>query len=113
MISYVMDEAGFGHLGYYSSALYWMSFGIFSFMAAPIVHRLGMKMSLVMGSVTYTFYVGCMILPVLASEAGEDSAWDNLHGFVSFMLLLSAAINGLGASIMYVSGAKYVAECAT
>ena len=90
-----------------------MTFGIFSFLAAPIVHKLGDKLSLVMGSLTYTFYVGCMILPVYSSENAESPNWENLHGFISFMLIFSAAVNGFGASIMYVSGAKYVAECAT
>jgi MFS family permease len=112
-ISYVSDEAGFGNLGYYSSALYWLTFGCFSFLATPIVHRLGDKNSLIMGCATYTFYVGAMILPVYAGDNLGSETWDNLHGFISAILLLSAAVNGFGASMMFVAGAKYVAECAT
>jgi MFS family permease len=109
----VSDGAGFGNLGYYSSALYWLTFGCFSFLATPIVHRLGDKNSFILGCATYTFYVGAMILPVYAGDNKDSETWQNLHGFISVILLLSAALNGFGASIMYVAGAKYIAECAT
>jgi hypothetical protein len=49
-----MDAKGFGHLGFYTLALYYLAFGIFSFGGAPQVHKLGDRKSMVIGCITFT-----------------------------------------------------------
>jgi hypothetical protein len=55
LITTVLDGVGFGLLGYYNLAIYYFSFGIFSFLAVPVVMRLGDKWSLILGCCTYFF----------------------------------------------------------
>jgi hypothetical protein len=63
LISTVLANVGFGQLGYYTLAIYYFTFGIFSFFAVPVVRTLGDKWSLVLGCCTYTLMLGSQILP--------------------------------------------------
>jgi hypothetical protein len=63
LITTVLDNVGFGLLGYYNLGIYYFSFGIFSFLAVPVVMRLGDKGSLILGCFTYFFMIGTQVLP--------------------------------------------------
>lgn len=58
LISTVLDNVGFGKLGYYTLAIYYFTFGIFSFLAVPVVRVLGDKWCIVIGCFTYTLMIG-------------------------------------------------------
>jgi MFS family permease len=112
LISTVLYSIDFGMLGYYNLGIYYFSFGVFSFLAVPVVMRLGDKWSLIVGCLTYTFMVGSQIPPCWRYDHKNALQSDGWYNFMYGFMLLSCAVNGWGASILYVAQGKYVAEIA-
>jgi hypothetical protein len=56
IITKILVDNGFGNLGFYAQGVLYCVFGLCSFVAAPTVHYLGDKGSLVLGSSTYAIY---------------------------------------------------------
>ena len=114
LLSAVLKYDGFGNIGFYTMAAYYLSFGVFSFLATPIVRKFGDKWSIVLGCVTYAIMTAADILPALAYD-NPGSAWAGkpMYGFIYFLLLFTALLNGFGASLLYVAQGKYLSEAAT
>ncbi len=58
-----------------------------------------------LGALCYTLYIASFILasaPGKYPDANDDSLYSN-KGFIKFVLLLTAAINGFGAAILWVA----------
>jgi MFS family permease len=110
----VLKYDGFGNMGFYTMALYYFSFGVFSFLATPIVRKFGDKWSIIVGCITYVLMIAADIFPALAQD-NPDSAWAGkpMYGFTYFLLLFTAFLNGFGASLLYVAQGKYLSEAAT
>jgi len=79
--------------------------------AAPTVHALGDKWSLILGSLTYAIYTASQILPVLRSENPDNKTLHNMYNFMYGLILFTAALNGWGASILWVAQGKYMSNC--
>jgi MFS family permease len=75
------------------------------------VHCLGDKYSLIIGSLTYAIYTASQVLPVLRSEHPDNKTLHDLYGFMYGLILFTAALNGWGASILWVAQGKYMSEC--
>ena len=63
-----------------------------------------MKASLVLGSLCYAIYIGSFIFAAIGTLN---------HNLIRGLILASAALNGFGASILWVAQGRYVSECAT
>ena len=75
------------------------------------MHCLGDKYSLIIGSLTYAIYTASQVLPVLRSEHPDNKTLHDLYGFMYGLILFTAALNGWGASILWVAQGKYMSEC--
>merc|ERR1711957_262249 len=67
----VLKDNHFGQLGFYALGVLYGSFGISSFFSAPLVHYLGHKKSLILGSLCYAIYIAGFILPLERSQHPE------------------------------------------
>ena len=105
----VLLDNEFGNLGFYSLGLLYLVFGFFSFLAAPIVRKLGAKTSLVVGSLCYSFYVGAFILPALRSQHLDSTNGLLNYSFIYSVILFAACINGFGASLLWVAQGQFLA----
>jgi hypothetical protein len=105
----VLRDNGFGKLGFNSLALLYFTFGVCAFFASPVVKILGSKYSMFVGSMCYTFYVGSFILAALRSSTHPSMS----KIVVQVAVMLTAALNGFGASILWVAQGNYLAKCAT
>ena len=60
----------------------------------------------------------CFLLPSiyeqykLENDGKEPEIWILNRGFIKFIVLFTAGINGAGAGILWTSAGKYIAECA-
>ena len=86
-------------------AILYLVFAICSFFATAIINKIGnIRVSLACGGLCFTFWILSFILP---------SKKDYLsHQFIEAVILVTAAINGFGAAILWVSQGKYITECA-
>lgn len=104
-------------MGFHSLSLLYLTFGVFSLfssiisltnklssMHTDLVSKCGMKTSLVLGSLCYAVYIGSFIFAAMGTLN---------HNLIRGLILASAALNGFGASILWVAQGRYVSECAT
>jgi len=110
-----MDDDGFQSLGFYSMSTLYFVFAIFSFLSTAIVNKIGVKSSLFIGALTYAFRQMCFIFPAYYSQypAQREKTLVLSTPFIYTMVLLSAAINGMGAGILWTSQGRYISQCAT
>lgn len=60
-------------------------------------------MSLVFGAFCYTFYVASFVLPAFKTQLPDSKSWLLNQNFIRALILVAAAINGFGASILWVA----------
>ena len=53
----VLDDLGFGDLGFYSLGLLYFTFSFCSFIATPLVNKCGERFSMTLGSIWYFLYI--------------------------------------------------------
>lgn len=108
----VLEDNDFGELGFYSLALLYVFFGIAAFLSTPVVNKLGERMSLVVGSLCYALYVATFILAAFRNENPDSTSWILNKQLIAWLILITAAINGFGAGILWVAEGKYISDCA-
>jgi len=104
----VLADNNFGNLGFYSLSVLYCCFGMFSFFSLPIVKKLGPKYCLVIGSLCYTSYVATFILPAFKTEYPDSTVFILNKTLILVLILFCAALNGFGASILWVSEGQYI-----
>ncbi len=109
----VLKDNDFGALGHYSLCLLYGFFAFSCFISLPVVKMLGAKMSMIIGTFCYTFYVACFILPALKSENPLSQKWFLSRQFIQLAILFSASINGFGAAILWVAQGQFISLCAS
>ena len=62
-----------------------------------------------MGSLCYTFYIASFILACIPDQFPSTNI---SKSFIGFVILFAAAVNGFGASILWVAEGRYIAHCA-
>lgn len=105
----VMKDNGFDNLGYYSIAILYFCFSICSFFATAIVNKIGnIRISMSLGALCYSFWVLCFILPSFYARFKKEGdprieSWYMDRTLIQFLSLLTAAVNGAGAGVLWVS----------
>ena len=99
----MLQDNDFGNLGFYSLALLYCVFGFSSFLSTPIVKKLGVKISLVLGALCYSLYVASFVLPAFRSQNPDSDIWIFNKKLIMTLILFAAAINGFGAGILWVA----------
>mmetsp|Transcript_10640 Transcript_10640/g.7948 ORF Transcript_10640/g.7948 Transcript_10640/m.7948 type:complete len:102 (-) Transcript_10640:429-734(-) len=69
-------------------------------------------MSLVIGALCYVFWIVWFLCPAFKAANPESTSFFLNDTFIQVMLIFSGAVNGFGASILWVAQASYIAECA-
>jgi hypothetical protein len=96
IIGVVLNDGGFGQLGFYSLGLMYGVFGILSFFSAPIIRKLGDKWSIVISCFICVIGTVAQLLAVLRGNYPDSKIWINLYWPIYVLILLTSALNGAG-----------------
>lgn len=94
-------------------AVLYLVFAFCSFFSSAIVNKMGAKAALFVGGLCYSFWILCFLPPAFYKDNMESSLFIFKRDFITVLSIVSAAINGFGAGILWVAQGMYVAECAT
>jgi len=110
--SKVMEVNGLGSLGFYSLGTLYLVFGLTSFLATGIARKLGLRWTHTLGAFCYFFWILSFLLPASYPKFKHSGLFLFNPDFITFVLLLSAGINGVGAGMLWVAQGKYISDCA-
>jgi MFS family permease len=101
----VLDDEGFGNLGFINLAVVYLFYAISCFFASAIVNKIGrINMSLTLGGFCYAFFIASFLLPSHFQNADKKNLpWYLNKTFIKVVMITASAINGVGASILWVS----------
>ena len=113
LASQVLDDLGYGNLGFYSLAFLYFVFAPSCFIATPIVNKWGERASMTFGSMCYTLYTASFIFAAIPGQypSSKDS-WYASKGFIYFFNFFGASLCGFGASILWVAEGRYISRIA-
>jgi len=109
-----LKDDGFDNFGFMSVAVLYLFYGVFSLLSPAIVNKMG-KMNIAMstGAMCYSFWIVCFLLPsYYAQDTDEQKPWILNKNLIKSMIVLTAAINGIGAGILWTAQGKFISECA-
>ena len=110
----VLEDLGFGDLGFYTLGVLYFSFAFSCFIATPIVNKIGDRASMFLGSIPYFLYVFSFVM-ASASIKYPDKVDDYFFldkGFIEAFLYIASVLNGFGASILWVGHGRYISSIA-
>ena len=87
-------------MGFYSLAVLYLVFSLSCFVATPFVNKCGERLSLFLGSLCYSTYVGSFIFASIPDQFSDKEINKPL---VITLLFVGACINGFGAAILWVA----------
>ena len=67
----IMNELGYGNVGFINLAIIYLTFGLTALLATPINRKLGHKFTLIISSSTYAIWAFAFILPAYKYENSE------------------------------------------
>ena len=104
MAPQVLDDLGYGDMGFYSLVALYLSFTFSCFLATPIVNKCGERFAMVVGAMNYSLYTGSFILAAAPARYPDEAAdhWALKDGFIKFVIILTAVFCGFGAAILWV-----------
>lgn len=69
----ILDDLGFGNLGFINLAAIYLTFSICSFFSTAIVNKMNrLSLSLSVGGLCYTLWIVCFLLPCFSQKAKQD-----------------------------------------
>ena len=92
--------------------------GVCSFFSAVLVNKIGkLNVAMGVGAICYTVYIFSFILPSLYSEYRKDhqkepDIWIFDKTLIQTVMVLMAAILGMGAGILWAAQGNYISELA-
>jgi MFS family permease len=106
----VLREDGYKELGFYSMASLYLVFAITGFTSKALVNKLktpglGYRLPLFIGGLCYFLRILCFLMPATYGPSH--------HTLTSVLILVTAALNGFGAGLLWVAQSAYVTSCAT
>ena len=112
MTTFVLSKDGYSALGYYILATLYLSIAFGSLVSTAVTKKLGTYKCLVLGGFGHFSFVLASTFPAYKYDHPESSSFFTSTGFMGSLLILSAVLNGFGASIIWVAEGSYVASCA-
>ncbi|CDW86465.1 major facilitator superfamily protein [Stylonychia lemnae] len=110
----VLQNLGFEDLGNYSLGTVYLVLGFTSMISSAVLKRLGYKITMVIGGMCNAIWVLSYLFPVFKQKYPDQR---NLlifsDGFIYFIVLFSAFINGVGAAILWTALGMYISDCST
>lgn len=111
--SKIMNDDGFGKLGFYTMSTVYISCGLSCLFATSFIQRLGNKVSLAIASALNALWVFSSILAAIKYENPDYKSFIVTDAFVYPLLIFLSILSGVGNSLLWVAGGNYIAECAT
>ena len=105
IVSEAYDQNNYGALGFYSLAVLYVTFAIWSFVSVPLIEKWGSRICIKIGSLWYLIWVASGILPITVPQS------PTVKVIIWIVMLFTGFINGFGASILWVGQGKYVTDC--
>lgn len=105
----VLNNLGFGYLGYFSLTVLYLVYAFSSLIATPIVIKCGERLSLTLGSLCHAVYIGSFMLAsasIKYPQANVDKST------IEAVIYLASVICGFGASILWVGQGRYISRIA-
>ena len=104
-VSEAFDQAEYDSLGQFTIGILYLSFAIWSLFWAPLIENLGAVNSMWLGSFWYLIWIFSGLLPIAIEKTPV------IEVLVWIVMTLTGAINGFGASLLWVGQGKYVSDC--
>ena len=123
IFSKILKESGFKNLGFYSVATLYLFFSCGCLIAPTLAstERFSHKQhrTLQIAGITVTLWIFTGYLAYLATKDNDNNGETALNdgdnsgmmSVVSVVIILAAALNGFGSSILWTAQGKYLAEC--
>ena len=108
----LMEKAGFQDLGTTNLAIIYLFVSICSLFSTGIVNKIGIKKALFISSQLYFLQLASNILPALYNENKDSTLFLFNRTFIIVITVTAAALEGIGAGLIWVSQGKYVSDCA-
>lgn len=108
-----MSNDDYDQLGYFSLALLYLTLGFGCLIATAIMGKIGVKKSLMLGSVCDTLWILCSLPPALKDENPGSDSFFYTDGFIYFISLFASVLDGFGDAVQWVAQGKYISDCAT
>lgn len=96
--SSILEEDGFGNSGYLILAVLYLSMGVGSLLAAPVIKAIGTKWCLIFGGIGSVIPILATILPELKIDYPDIFIE---HNGILTILIISKIINGVTVSILF------------
>ena len=104
IVSEAFDQAEYDSLGQYSIGIIYLVFAICSLLWTPLVESLGPIKSMWLGSLCYFIWVSSGLLPVAFQKTPF------IEALVWIIMTITGAINGFGASLLWIGQGKYISN---
>eukprot|EP00347_Sterkiella_histriomuscorum_P001726 403370919 len=112
--SVVMNEDGFGQLGFYILAILYLFMGIGSLISTAIINKLGSRNCFIIGGLGNVQWI---FSTILAAEQKDKMNFDGSQKtpskYIVGLLFFSTMLNGLTVGILWACANNYVARCAS
>ena len=113
MASLVLKEDGLNDLGFYILAVLYFSIAVSSMMSTALWKKLGTYKCLILGGFGHFCFVCAQIFPAIKYDNPSSTSVVTRDAFIVTIIIMCAIINGIGASLIWVSNGNYISECAT
>ena len=98
----VLEQKGYPNLGLINLASSFLSMGMFSvFGSNLVVYSLGVRNSLILGSLCFVFWIGITIIPMVSQSDN-----DTFLMFIYTSSMLAGLVLGIGSSLIWVANGK-------
>ena len=105
VLSLVLQQNGYGSLGFYSVGMVYISWGIGGIFSTTIVKRLGPKLSIFLGSFSNAVWIFSHIATIFLRDQ-----W--IQPLVWALVFAASMFNGFFNGPMWVAAVRYVFDCA-
>lgn len=111
----IMSDLGYGSIGLVNLFVIYFTFAVTSFIAVPLIKKVGYKNSMVGASFMYALWAFGFVLPAYKYENAhllDGSGIFSDAGIISISLM-TAFLTGLGAGPLWVGATTYISDCAS
>lgn len=94
--SLILDDDGYGKLGFYSNAVSYVAQAIGSIGAMAVMEKYGDRKSMSWGSILCVPFIICLLSPALKNDYKDSNSFFFSTGFVYTIILIFSFSNGIG-----------------
>jgi hypothetical protein len=109
----MLEDNGYGKLGFYSNAMIYLALGIGSLISTGVMNKIGEIRTMALGGYLCVTFMGSFILTSLKADYTGWNSWLFSPVLVYTTLIITSFVNGIGEAIMWVAQGKYISDCAT